>query len=166
MTRTAQRQTEDPQSEAAAPAAPASSDQLIREAQLEAKLEKLEVAAAAKELEFSQLLATVQELKEQLGRPKDLKPATLHIRGTSVNQAVLAEFWAKQNRRKPEEAPEFGKTFEVRPVGPSAKQGLPNAVVTNASDESDAKTMYCLHLKLSGATINVAIQSSESPEAN
>lgn len=146
-----------------APAAPVS--QLLREAQLEAELEEQKVKAAAAAIQFAELKAVVEELQERLGRPKDLEAATIHIVGKACNQEAQAKLWAQINRKPAEEAPEFAKSFTVRPVGDSAKKGLPIAVCTNVSDESDAKAQYCLKLGVSGAALSCEVFPSDSVDA-
>lgn len=133
------------------------------ELQMEARIQRLYDEAAIKEaqhnIELAELRSMMADMAAKLGKVVPAGPSEVHLRSTTVNQDVFAANWAKRKPGlKPEDAPILGKTFKVIPQGQSAKDGMPIATVSNASDSADAKACYGMKFAQKGQSLTLTTQ--------
>lgn len=123
--------------------------------ELSAKYEK---ALAALDKQQGQI-ADLQKLVRELAAKQDKSPplgALVELTATALNvdvaEATLLEVWPSDMReagRVPK--PVVAKTYRLDPIGTTKDRGLPPAVVSNCSDEGDARAVYNKHFDLKGS---------------
>ncbi len=128
------------------PAREKTAAELQAEARVERMLADAELREAQRNIELAELRAEMDEMRKLLGRAAPAPHETIRLRATSVNQEVFEKNWKLRAGNADKEAPILGKTFKVIPQGPSLKNGMPVAIVENASDAADAKAHYAMKL--------------------